>query len=271
MTSPAIALTIAGSDSGGGAGIQADLRAFGQMGAYGASVITAVTAQNTVGVSDVHVIPSATVRAQLDAVLDDLAVAAVKTGMLATSTLVALVAERAAAGELPRLVVDPVLVSATGHRLLEADAIAVYRERLLPHALIATPNLEEAGVLVGRTLTSAEDARVAAHELAALGTPIVVVKGGHLQGEQAVDLVVTREGDEHQLVADRIETGNTHGTGCTFAAATAAGLATGLDPLEALDQAKRYVTRAIAGAVDWRIGAGNGPLDHLGFSARPEA
>ncbi len=267
MSTPTVALTIAGSDSGGGAGIQADLRAFGRMGAFGASVITAVTAQNTVGVSDVHVIPATTVAAQLDAVLGDFTVAAVKTGMLATSTLVELVAERAEAGALPNLVVDPVLVSATGHRLLEEDAIAVYRDRLLPHAIIATPNLEEAAVLVGRPLTTSEDALAAAHELASLGTPIVVVKGGHLSGDEAIDVVVTREGDEHRLVAGRIATANTHGTGCTFAAATAAGLATGSTPLEALQEAKRYVTAAIAGAVDWRLGAGNGPLDHLGFDA----
>ena len=267
MSAPPVALTIAGSDSGGGAGIQADLRAFGQMGAFGASVITAVTAQNTVGVTDVHVVPAATVTAQLDAVLDDLPVAAVKTGMLATSSLVALVADRAAAGALPRLVVDPVLVSATGHRLLEADALAVYRERLLPHALIATPNLEEAAVLVGRTLTTTEHAREAARELASLGTRYVVVKGGHLEGEHAVDVIATRHGDEHELTATRIDTDNTHGTGCTFASAAAPGLAAGLDPLAALEQAKRYVTRCIAGAANWRLGAGNGPLDHLGFTA----
>lgn len=263
---PAVALTIAGSDSGGGAGIQADLRAFGQMGAFGTSVITAVTAQNTVGVTDVHVVPTATVTAQLDAVLDDLPVAATKTGMLATATLVALVAERAAAGALPRLVVDPVLVSATGHRLLEEEALAVYRERLLPHALIATPNLEEAAVLVGRALTTTDDAREAARELTSLGTRYVVVKGGHLEGEHAVDLIATRDGDEHELSAPRIQTSNTHGTGCTFAAACAAGLATGLDPLAALGQAKRYVTRCIAGAAGWRLGSGNGPLDHLAFT-----
>jgi hydroxymethylpyrimidine/phosphomethylpyrimidine kinase len=266
MSSPPVALTIAGSDSGGGAGIQADLRAFGQMGAFGTSVITAVTAQNTVGVTDVHVIPATTVTAQLDAVLDDLPVAAVKTGMLATSSLAALVADRAAAGALPRLVVDPVLVSATGHRLLEEDALTVYRERLLPHALIATPNLEEAAVLVGRTLTTTGDARAAARELASLGTSYVVVKGGHLEGEDAIDLIATRDGDEHELTAVRIDTDNTHGTGCTFASAATAGLASGLDPLAALEQAKRYVTRCIAGAADWRLGAGNGPLDHLGFT-----
>lgn len=266
MTNPAVALTIAGSDSGGGAGIQADLRAFGQMGVFGASVITAVTAQNTVGVRDVHVIPAATVAAQLEAVLEDLPVAAVKTGMLATAELVALVGAEARAGRLPNLVVDPVLISATGHRLLDTDAIEVYRAALLPHATVATPNLEEAAVLVGRELHNLDDARAAAEELAALGTEVVVVKGGHLTGADAIDVVMVG-GERHELRAARITTPNTHGTGCTFAAATAGGLAAGRPPLEALSAAKDYVTAAIAGAKDWRLGRGNGPLDHLGFSA----
>jgi hydroxymethylpyrimidine/phosphomethylpyrimidine kinase len=262
---PPVALTIAGSDSGGGAGIQADLRAFGQLGAFGASVVTAVTAQNTLAVTDVHVIPAATVAAQLAAVLDDLPVAAVKTGMLATAELVELVASHAAAGRLPQLVVDPVLASATGHRLLEEDAISFYRERLLPHALVTTPNLTEAGLLLGRDLHDLDDARAAAAELADEGARVVVVKGGHLSGPRSVDIVVTG-GEVHELAADRIETPNTHGTGCTFAAACAAGLAAGLDVLPALEQAKRYVTSCIAGAADWTLGAGCGPLDHLGFA-----
>ena len=268
MTTPNVALTIAGSDSGGGAGIQADLRAFGRFGVFGTSAITAVTAQNTVGVTDVHVIPAATVTAQIDAVLGDFPVGAVKTGMLATTELVALVAARAAAGELPNLVVDPVLVSATGHRLLEEGALAAYRDLLLPHATIATPNLEEAAVLVRRPLRTLDDARAAAHELADLGTRLVVVKGGHLEGPRAVDVIVV-DGVDHHLSAGRIDTANTHGTGCTFAAAAAAGLANGLDPLDALADAKRYVTSAIAGAATWQLGAGNGPLDHLGFGPPP--
>jgi hydroxymethylpyrimidine/phosphomethylpyrimidine kinase len=262
---PPVALTIAGSDSGGGAGLQADLRAFASLGVFGASAVTAVTAQNTVGVDDVHVIPRDTVEAQLTAVLSDLPVAAVKTGMLATAELVRLVADRAAAGELPRLVVDPVLVSATGHQLLADDAVAVYRERLLPHALVVTPNLVEAGVLVGRELRDLDDARAAAEELAEDGPEVVVVKGGHGSGPRSVDIVVTRDG-VHELSAERMSTANTHGTGCTFAAATAAGLARGADPLAALDLAKRYVTACIAGSVDWRLGQGCGPLDHLGFT-----
>ncbi len=263
---PPVALTIAGSDSGGGAGLQADLKAFAAQGVFGTSVVTAVTAQNTTGVTDVHVIPSGIVEAQIAAVLGDLPVAAVKTGMLATAELVTLVAEHAAAGDLPSLVVDPVLVSATGHRLLEDEAIDVYRTELFPHATVITPNLREAEVLVGRDLPSTDDARAAARELAELGPRIVVVKGGHGGGEQAIDVIVTADG-EHELVAERISTGNDHGTGCTFAAATAAGLASGRDPLAALQEAKRYVTACIAGSADWELGRGHGPLDHLGFTA----
>lgn len=261
---PPTALTIAGSDSGGGAGLQADLKSFAANGVFGTSVVTAVTAQNTVGVDAVHVVPAATVEAQLTAVLSDLPVAAVKTGMLATAELVALVARWAAEGELPNLVVDPVLVSATGHQLLEDVAVEVYRRELFPHARIITPNLREAGVLVRRDLTTVGDAREAARELAELGPDIVVVKGGHGEGPQAIDVIVTAAGD-HELGAERIDTGNDHGTGCTFAAATAAGLASGRDPLDALTNAKDYVTRCIAGSARWELGRGHGPLDHLGF------
>jgi hydroxymethylpyrimidine/phosphomethylpyrimidine kinase len=265
---PPIALTIAGSDSGGGAGLQADLRAFAALGAFGASVVTAITAQNTLGVTAVHVVPEEIIEAQLDAVLSDLPVAAVKTGMLATAAVVELVAARAGAGQLPALVVDPVLVSTTGHRLLEDDALVAYRERLLPHARVITPNLAEAAALVGGELHTLADARGAAHELVACGAQVVVVTGGHLDGDRAIDVVVTGDGEE-LLSAGRVATRNTHGTGCTFAAATAGGLAHGLEPLDALTQAKEYVTRAIAGSAAWRIGRGAGPVDHLGFGEGP--
>lgn len=267
---PTVALTIAGSDSGGGAGIQADLRTFARFGVFGTSVLTAVTAQNTVGVHDVHVVPAATVEAQLAAVLDDLPVAAVKTGMLATGELIELVGVAAAAGRLPRLVVDPVLVSATGHRLLEEDAVGLYRRHLLPHATLVTPNLVEAGVLLGRELHDLDDAEAAAAELAADGARAVVVKGGHLTGPRSVDVAVV-DGEVHHLPADRIATDNTHGTGCTFAAACTAALAGGDDLLTALRRAKRYVTACIAGAVDWRLGAGCGPLDHLAVDGGGDA
>lgn len=262
---PPVALTIAGSDSGGGAGLQADLRAFGRFGAFGTSVVTAVTAQNTVGVHDVHVIPTATVEAQLEAVLDDFAVAAVKTGMLATAELIELVASYAAEARLPNLVVDPVLVSATGHRLMEADAIGRYRELLLPHATVVTPNLIEAGVLLGRELHDLADATEAAAALADDGSRVVVVKGGHLSGPEAIDVVVM-DGEVRHLRAARIDTEHTHGTGCTFSAACAGAMAGGAEVFAALQLAKDYVTAGIAGARHWALGAGHGPLDHLGFT-----
>lgn len=266
-THPPVALTIAGSDSGAGAGLQADLKTFAALGVYGTSVVTAVTAQNTVGVDAVHVLPAAAVTAQLDAVTRDLPVVAVKTGMLATTELVELVADRAADGDLPQLVVDPVLVSATGHRLLEDEAIATYREQLFPHAQVVTPNLPEAAVLVGRELRGRDDQVAAARELADDGIPVVVVKGGHAQDQpHAVDVVVLA-GEVHLLEGTWVHSQNVHGTGCTFAAAIAAGLAAGRTPLASLQRAKQYVTTAIWAASPWELGAGAGPLDHLGTSA----
>lgn len=266
-TTPAVALTIAGSDSGGGAGIQADLRAFGANGAFGASVITAVTAQNTVGVDAVHLLPTGIVDSQLDSVLSDLPVAAVKTGMLATAELVGRIADRAEAGALPRLVVDPVLVSATGHRLLDEDALRTYRDRLLPQAQVVTPNLAETEALLGVEIADLDTAADAARALVDLGVTTAVVKGGHLEGPDAVDVVAHADGTVRYLTAPRIDTSNVHGTGCTFAAAIAALLASDLPVDAALDAAKTYVTATITGAVGWRLGAGCGPLDHLGFTA----
>lgn len=265
-THPPVALTIAGSDSGGGAGLQADLKTFAALGAFGTSVVTAVTAQNTAGVDAVHVLSPEVVAAQMDAVMRDLPVTAVKTGMLATAEMVTLVADRAADGTFPQLVVDPVLVSATGHRLLEDEAIATYRERLFPHAQVVTPNLPEAAALVGRPLHGRDDQVAAAHELADGGVPVVVVKGGHAQDEtHAVDVVIAG-GEVHLLQGPWVLSRNVHGTGCTFAAAIAAGLAAGHAPLAALQQAKRYVTATIRAAMPWKLGAGPGPLDHLGTS-----
>lgn len=260
---PPVALTIAGSDSGGGAGIQADLQTFTAHGVFGTSVLTALTAQNTLGVHDVHVVPAAHVTAQLDAVLDDLPVAAVKTGMLATAELVTLVAERARAGGLPALVVDPVLVAASGDRLLDEDAVEVYREHLLPQATVVTPNLPEAAALLGRPVDSLADAHAAARELAELGPKVVVVKGGHLPGsDDAVDSVVV-DGRLAELGERRVDTRNVHGTGCTFAAAIASHLAAGRDIETALVEAKAYVTSAIRIGARWALGAGSGPVGRL--------
>lgn len=255
---PPVALTIAGSDSGGGAGIQADLKTFAAHGVFGTSAITALTAQNTTGVSAVSAVEPDFVRAQIDAVLADLPVAAVKTGMLGTPSIVELVAEMA--DRLPNLVVDPVLVAASGDRLFEADAERAYLRRLFPLATVVTPNLFEAGVLLGRELATVDDAVDAARELAVTGAGCVVVKGGHLRGQdEAVD-VVWHAGRIELLRAPWIPTANNHGTGCTFAAATAAMLARGEELLPALRAAKAYVHRGLTVGATWRLGHGHGPL-----------
>ncbi|MGH9229300.1 MAG: bifunctional hydroxymethylpyrimidine kinase/phosphomethylpyrimidine kinase [Acidimicrobiales bacterium] len=263
---PAVALTIAGSDSGGGAGIQADLVTFAALGVHGASAVTALTAQNTVGVSGVHVPPVAFLRAQLDAVLADLPVVAVKTGMLATEEVVLAVAEYAAAGRLPNLVVDPVLVSSTGARLLDPGAETAYREALFPHALVLTPNTREAQALLGAPVESVDDARRAGGKLAGWGPRWVVVKGGHLAANDAAcDVVVeSATGDVAELCVPRIDTRNDHGTGCSFGAATAAGLARGSTVPEALRAAKRFVHEGLERSAQWALGAGHGPVGKLG-------
>ncbi|MBI3979551.1 MAG: bifunctional hydroxymethylpyrimidine kinase/phosphomethylpyrimidine kinase [Chloroflexi bacterium] len=253
------ALTIAGSDSGGGAGIQADLKTFAALGVYGASVLTAVTAQNTRGVRAIHEIPPADVAAQIDAVLDDIGADAVKTGMLASAPIIRAVVERLAAYRVEQLVVDPVMVAKSGDPLLRADAVDALRQELLPLALVVTPNIPEAEVLVGRTLTSDADLRAAAEAIHAFGPRYVVVKGGHRPGD-AVDLLY--DGRQFtELAARRIPTPHTHGTGCTFASAIAAGLAKGLSVAEAVAAAKEYLTGAIQAAV--AIGAGASPVHHF--------
>jgi hydroxymethylpyrimidine/phosphomethylpyrimidine kinase len=255
---PPVALTIAGSDSGGGAGIQADLKTFAMHGVFGTSVITALTAQNTAAVRAIEPVSPGFVAAQLKAVLDDLPVAAVKTGMLAAPATVAMIA--GFAGRLPNLVVDPVLVSSSGDRLFGSDARKAYLDLLFPLATVVTPNSREAAVLTDRPVSTVDDAIAAAEELGRAGPAWVVVKGGHLDGDgQAVD-VVWHDGVVELLRAPWIETPNNHGTGCTFAAATAARLARGDDVRTALDGAKSYVHRALAGAAGWRLGAGHGPL-----------
>jgi hydroxymethylpyrimidine/phosphomethylpyrimidine kinase len=270
---PPVALTIAGSDSGGGAGIQADLKTFAALGVFGTSAITAVTAQNTKGVIGFIALASGFVDEQIGAVLSDLPVAATKTGMLASTEIVAVVADRAAAGELPNLVVDPVLVASSGDPLSLGGVADAY-PKLFAHAAVITPNLREASLLLGRPLSTVDDMVGAASELARTGTGAVVVKGGHLEGEvdeagrpQAVD-VAWLDGTVTYLRGPWIDTPNTHGTGCTFASAVAAGLASGLPLADALHRAKQYVTRALAGAVDWRLGGGHGPLNHFEWETR---
>src|SRR6266540_1075515 len=250
---PAVGLTIGGSDSGGGAGIQADLKTFAALGVFGTSAITAVTAQNTKGVIGFIALASGFVDEQIGAVLSDLPVAATKTGMLASTEIVAVVADRAAAGELPNLVVDPVLVASSGDPLSLGGVADAY-PKLFAHAAVITPNLREASLLLGRPLSTVDDMVGAASDLAGTGT-------------QAVD-VAWQDGNVTYLRGPWIDTPNTHGTGCTFASAVAAGLASGLPLADALHRAKQYVTRALAGAVDWRLGGGHGPLNHFEWETR---
>jgi hydroxymethylpyrimidine/phosphomethylpyrimidine kinase len=267
---PPTALTIAGSDSGGGAGVQADLKTFAAHRVHGTSALTAVTAQNTEGVRGVVVLEPARVRQQVHAVLDDFSVRSVKTGMLANAAIVCEVAALAAEGRLPQLVVDPVLVSSTGHPLLERDGVDAYLTRLLPRARVATPNLREAAVLGGTTVEALGplEARTAvAQQIRATGAAYVVVKGGHLT-DSAEDVVAGPEG-VLVLPGERVETRNDHGTGCSLSAAIAANLARGADVLDAIAAAKAFVARALAGSAGWRLGSGHGPIDHFGWSDPP--
>jgi hydroxymethylpyrimidine/phosphomethylpyrimidine kinase len=254
-----VALTIAGSDSGGGAGIQADLKTFAAHGVHGTSAITAVTAQNSVAVVDYVALDPAMVVAQVEAVAIDMPVAAVKTGMLANRAIVEAVASAVDRLRLPNLVVDPVMVAKGGDRLLDSAAEQAYVEALFPRALLVTPNLMEAGALLGRPVADLAQMRDAARDLKSLGPRAVLVKGGHLPGN-AVDVLCDEEG-LLELRAPRIDTKNTHGTGCTYSAAIAARLALGSSLREAVRGAKHYVTEAIRRS--YAVGRGHGPLDHL--------
>ena len=253
------AMTIAGSDSGGGAGIQADLKTFAALGVYGTSVLTAITAQNTVAVTGVHEIPTDIIVAQIDAVITDIGADAVKTGMLASSSII-----EAVAGEMERhqvrwLVVDPVMVAKSGDSLLREDAVDVLRSRLIPLAAVVTPNIPEAEALTETKIDSDADMRRAAEKIVGMGARTVVVKGGHRKGP-ATDLFYDGSGFR-EFSAPRIDTANTHGTGCTFASAVAAGLARGMDVADSVALAKDYVTEAIRRS--FPIGRGHGPLNHF--------
>jgi hydroxymethylpyrimidine/phosphomethylpyrimidine kinase len=254
------ALTIAGSDSGGGAGIQGDLKTFAAFGVYGTSAITALTAQNTVAVSGVHLVPAEFVTAQIEAVVSDIGCDAVKTGMLATSAIVEAVAAAVVALELPNLVVDPVMVAKSGDRLLDDDAVHAVRASLLRLARVVTPNIPEAEVLTGIAIGSREAMREAAHRLAGMGCRAVLLKGGHLAGEDVVDILF-EDGRLHEFSGARIAGPHTHGTGCAMAAAVAAGLARGDDLVSAVSAAKAYVAGAMRHGVN--VGRGHQPLDHF--------
>jgi len=275
---PPVALSIAGSDSGGGAGLQADLKTMSAFGVFGVTVVTAVTAQNTTAVTHVHQVPVEMVDAQIDAVLDDFEVLATKTGMLGTDGCVKAVARRAAAGHLPRLVVDPVMVASTGRVLLAEEGVAAYRRELLPHAVVATPNLWEAALLAGSAPTPAHDVDAMAdmaRRIHKLGPAYVLVKGGHLPGVESHDTGpapgrvadVLYDGREVRvLTRPHVDTPNTHGTGCSLSAAVAARLAVGAAVESAIAEAKDFVHAALRGGATWRLGGGHGPLDHFGWS-----
>jgi hydroxymethylpyrimidine/phosphomethylpyrimidine kinase len=258
-----IALTIAGSDSSGGAGIQADLKTFAALGVYGASVITALTAQNTKGVSGIHDVPPDFIGAQIDAVFEDLDVRAVKIGMLSQVAAIEAVAQGLDRHAAHNIVLDPVMVATSGGRLLADNAVDALRMRLIPRAILITPNLPEAAALLECAAARDEnDMETQARALLALGAQAVLIKGGHGNGAESVDLLVDAAGVT-RLAARRIATQNTHGTGCTLSSAVAAGLARGLDLASAARAAKAYVTDAIAGADALQVGHGHGPLHHF--------
>ena len=255
------ALTIAGSDSGGGAGIQADLKTFAALGVYGMSAVTAVTAQNTLGVTAVQDISLEVIAAQIDAVVKDIGVDVVKTGMLSSAEIIGVVASKAREHGFERLVVDPVMVAASGARLLRDDAVETLVSDLLPLATVVTPNVPEAEVLTGGRIADEDGMREAARAIGAMGPRYVVVKGGHLDASgRSVDVLF--DGQEFsEFAGERIETESTHGTGCTFASAIAAGLARGLSVGEAVGLAKRYVWEAMESA--FPVGRGHGPVSHF--------
>ena len=254
-----IAMTIAGSDSGGGAGIQADLKTFHQFGVHGTTAITALTAQNTMGVGAVHPVPPAFLQAQLDCLIADLPPDAVKTGMLAEASLVEVVVRVARAQQWPALVVDPVMVASAGDRLLSTDAETILRDELLPLAAVVTPNLDEAEILLGQEVRDAASMERAGRALVALGARAALVKGGHLDGDIVTDVLVTAD-ETRRFTRPRLNIPGAHGTGCTLSAGIAARLAAGWPLAEAVEEALRYVNRAMQAAPS--LGRGHPPLNH---------
>ncbi len=258
-------LTIAGSDSGGGAGIQADLKTFAALGCYGMSAITALTAQNTRGVSGIHGVPPDFLRAQIDAVVEDIGVDAVKLGMLHAPEIVEVVAEAIDRHRLPNVVLDPVMVATSGDRLIAESTIQVMVRELFPRAVLVTPNLDEAALLVKHPIDDAAALDGVAHELLALGARTVLLKGGHLPGDEVVDLFMPCGGAPLRMTRARIASRNLHGTGCTLSSAIAAHLALGATLADAIERAGTYVAGAIAAGAGVRTGHGHGPLNH-GFA-----
>jgi hydroxymethylpyrimidine/phosphomethylpyrimidine kinase len=261
-------LSIAGSDSGGGAGIQADLKTFAALGCFGMTAITALTAQNTCGVRAIHPVPPDMLRAQIDAVLEDIGADAVKVGMLHSPEIVRTVAQAIDRHQLSRVVFDPVMVATSGAKLIDDPAIAVLVAELFPRTALITPNLDEAALLVGRPLASAQDMAQAAAELVARGARAVLLKGGHLTGDKVIDVLLEASGEPIWMAAPRIDTANTHGTGCTLSSAIAPHLALGATLAQAVQQARDFVRQALQAGASVKTGQGSGPLNH-GFAPLP--
>ena len=256
-------LTIAGSDSGGGAGIQADIKTISALGCYAASAITAITVQNTLGVQAVHPVPLDILRGQIDAVLSDIGADAIKIGMLHSSEVVNLVAEMIEKYQIRNIVLDPVMVSTSGHRLIEEDAVEVIKTRLMPLARVITPNVPEAEILAGCKITGEDEFEAIARRLSDNGNVSVLMKAGHLSGDSLVDYFYNAEDDTiTRLQSKRVQTKNTHGTGCTLSSAIAASLAKGKNLTDAAISAKRYIEQAIISGAEYEIGKGHGPVNH---------
>ncbi len=255
-------LSIAGSDSGGGAGIQADLKTFSALGCYGMTAITAITAQNTLGVSAIHGVPPEVLRAQIRAVLDDIGADAIKIGMLHSPEVVSVVAQALDDYRIAHVVLDPVMVATSGDRLMAHETVQVLVKELFHRATLITPNLDEAELLLGRPITQATEFEGAARDLLALGAPAVLLKGGHLASEDIVDVLNTGNGQTQRWASPRIASRNVHGTGCTLSSAIAAHLALGISLPQAVAESRGYVLASIASGAPVHTGAGHGPLNH---------
>ena len=261
-------LTIAGSDSGGGAGIQADLKTFAALGCYGMTAITALTAQNTIGVQGIHGIPAEFLKAQIQSVMDDIGVNAIKIGMLHAPEIVHVVAWAIDHYQLKNVVLDPVMVATSGDRLIASETVQVLVRELFPRATLITPNLDEAVLLLGREISDASELELAGRDLLAMGACAVLLKGGHLRGDDVMDLLVQPNSPSERLASRRIQSRNVHGTGCTLSSAIAANLALGLGLSEAVHCARQFIVQAIAHGADITTGHGHGPLNH-GFAPVP--
>lgn len=255
-------LSIAGSDSGGGAGIQADLKTFSALGCYGMTAITAITAQNTQGVRAIHAVPPEMLQAQIAAVVEDIGVDAVKIGMLHSPEVVRVVADAIRRYALAQVVLDPVMVATSGDRLMASETVQVLVQELFPLAQVVTPNLDEAALLLGHAIEGLEALEAAARALLALGAPAMLLKGGHLAGDTVVDVLLQQDGTLTRLASPRIATANSHGTGCTLSSALAVYLALGHSLPEAVEQARSYILGALAAGAGVRTGHGHGPLNH---------